>query len=300
VTHSRFFTRLRSAFTLIELLVVIAIIAILIGLLLPAVQKVRDAAARTQSTNNLKQMTLATHNCNDTFKLLPPAVGGFPYTYNVQASPPATTPPAYQGTVFYFLLPYIEQQNLYNQIPQYSFNNTGQVVKTYVAPGDPSVPATGISNFNNFGTTGQLGATSYFANAFVFQLLPNFNNYWSTPQARIPATMNDGTSNTIGFAEHFGNCQQAAYAWSNSNPASGGWSAGNANPYLPFIINFTQPQIGATIATCNFPQCQGFSAGGILVSLMDGSVKLVSQGVTNYSWSAALTPSGGEVFDSSW
>src|SRR5579884_2313040 len=93
-------------FTLIELLVVIAIIAILIALLVPAVQKVREAAARTQCENNLKQLALATHNCNDQFKVLPPVFGWYPSTNNGVSG-------GGYGTVLFHLLPYIEQQNLY-------------------------------------------------------------------------------------------------------------------------------------------------------------------------------------------
>src|SRR5437667_12747691 len=95
--------RKRAAFTLMELLVVIAVIGILVGLLLPAVQRARDAANRTQSLNNLKQMSLACIQCNDNYHVLPPGVGWFPrFTGN-------PGPPSNQGTVFYFLLPYLEQ-----------------------------------------------------------------------------------------------------------------------------------------------------------------------------------------------
>src|SRR5262249_31003240 len=136
---SRVKHRTTSAFTLIELLVVIAIIAILIGLLLPAVQKVRAAAARISCTNNLKQLGTAVHNYQATYSKIPqceglaPGMGNNPYTGQPDRNPSGTA-----GTTFFYLLPFVEQDPLYRQAAGDSLNLPGVVVKLFLCPSDPS------------------------------------------------------------------------------------------------------------------------------------------------------------------
>src|SRR5262249_28648551 len=115
-----------SGFTLIELLVVIAIIAVLIGLLLPAVQKIREAAARMTCTNNLKQIGLALHNYHDTNRIFP---AGAVINYNATPIPPSKSAPQCGGdcrgnSMWAVLLPYLEQGNIYNQLSAATNNFT--------------------------------------------------------------------------------------------------------------------------------------------------------------------------------
>ncbi len=303
----RLLGRMRG-FTLIELLVVIAIIAILIGLLLPAVQKVREAAARTQSKNNLKQMSLALHNMNDTMGKLPCIANYYPSGGNAWASGWSQGPAAY-GNIFYHLLPYIEQDNVYKRVVWYDSTWAGNYingaqVKTYQAPGDPSLPAQGVVSDG----WGNVPAISYAANTGVF----DGANGWSSSStaggyARIPATFQDGTSNTIVFGERYYQCTYwgSTHHLSRTDQAQGSWaqwgnSAGIASNYME--TQNAAPQVGIpyTSSNCYGLYYQGFSLAGCNVGLGDGSVRTVSPGVSGLTFSNALNPQDGNVLGSDW
>jgi prepilin-type N-terminal cleavage/methylation domain-containing protein len=273
--------RRRSAFTLIELLVVIAVIAILIGLLLPAVQKVREAAARTQDSNNFKQMGLALHNCNDTYGILPPVYNNFP---NPNGS---MGPPAGMGTLQYFLLPFLEQQNVYNSVAMTSDNCSNIPLKVFMSPGDPTMPANGLVTMMGM----PYGGCSYASNYVVFGNQPGGT-------AKIPSTFTDGTSNTIVFGERFTVCGGMAVGWQMGmcgNPPTWPYYYTQAD-YLSLML----PQIAPNVNACDPMRLQSPFSGGLLVGLGDGSVRMVSAGVSQYSWNLALNPSDGLTLDSSW
>ncbi len=226
-------SRFWGGFTLIELLVVIAIIAILIGLLLPAVQKVREAAARTSSQNNLKQMMLGLHNCNDTFGHCPPCHGTYPMSGN-GLNWQADVVPSNFGTIHFHILPFIEQGNLHmdpsvspNDGPGGNGSNSWRIhapVKVYQAPNDPSLPASGLqSAWDN------RGATSYTFNWHCFG--GGWGDDWqSGGRFSIPRSYPDGTSNIIGIFERYSICGGPPGTWDSTRYVARIWNEDGQQP----------------------------------------------------------------------
>lgn len=283
----------RRGFTLIELLVVIAIIATLIAMLLPAVQKVRDAADVTVSLNNLRQLGLAANLLNTTYKMLPPGVGTYPQGSSRSAN------------VFVFMLPQMDQQNLYNQYfslgvyanpkaPVTTATQTADaianVVGVLVAPNDTSLTATNLVGSN--------GATSYAANGFVFSGdtgTATTCNLSTVPVAVIPKTMGDGASNTILFMERSGVCTgPSGHYWGSlTNTAAGTDGVVQMNTNVPVC----RPTKGS--AVCADPQ--GHAPSGISISLADGSARTVNDVVAaGTTWSLLLWPNDGTSIPTGW
>jgi prepilin-type N-terminal cleavage/methylation domain-containing protein/prepilin-type processing-associated H-X9-DG protein len=319
--------RRRSAFTLVELLVVIAIIGILIGLLLPAVQKIRAAAARTQCLNNLKQIVLALHNYNDTLGSLPPS-RNYPTNHSFSAHAR--------------ILPYLEQQNVYDTITfSLPWNGPandlprGTVLKVFLCPADndAEVPdGWGATNYRaNEGTSLVFGYKKSDPAGVNANMPPPNGPFFADSKVRL-TDIKDGLSNTAAFSEHIIGDFSNAIATLNgdtfqpgtypstpdqamadcagidyTNLAFQGRSTVGA-PWLQGYHSTTSYYHSAPPGSrsCMFPPnrimttANSKHTNGVNVGLCDGSVRFVPYAISLTTWRALGTRDDGDLLGPDW
>jgi hypothetical protein len=295
--HRKHFVR--PGVNLVELVVVLGILALMVGLLLPAVQGVREEAARTQSANQLRQIGLAYHHwCDPT----------------TQRSMPTGTDAGY-GSVFTNLLPYLEQPELAHGHPIPGAggqpNQSLRIVRNYMNTSDPSYAERSRRDAQDPG-----GDCSYAVNSLV---------------RRLPVqglTIPDGASQTILFSERYSQCKTVRVLWSTSGSKCYDMSSGTAvevtcalasltarratfsdASYADEYLPFRDPGTGQTIAPspgvmfqsrpkldeCDYRTVQGVSPRGLTVCLGDASVRLLTKGMSADVYWSAVTPAGHEV-----
>jgi prepilin-type N-terminal cleavage/methylation domain-containing protein len=303
--------RNRTAFTLIELLVVIAIIAVLIGLLLPAVQKVRELANRATCENNQKQLSIAVNSFHTTNNVLPPAWWWDPNAPGMCCASwvdPSGSVGGGTGSLHFFLLPHIEQDNLFAQ-GKTSTSQTNvawrNVVKTYVCPSDFTSGTwpngTGINTNNANGPRPSMASTNYAGNVWVFTPRP----------LNILQAVPDGTSNTVFFCEIYQNCNNHADgpAWAWIEPWQGppsvdvamfGCPSSGYGSCRDYNQGGTAFQLAPTLTNCVYTTIQTPHPMGMVVGMGDGSVRVVSSGISTHTWELACYPRDGQVLPSDW
>ncbi|HEY7330784.1 MAG TPA: DUF1559 domain-containing protein [Gemmataceae bacterium] len=323
--HLRYRPRGRTAFTLVELLVVIAIIAVLVGLLLPAVQKVREASARAQCQNNLKQQIVATIHCADTYQNeLPPAYYFFPL-----GTPTAN--PNVIGSPMVWILPFVEQQNLFQLIQaqfaaggalnnaagvpngqNWNSANATDIIKVYQCPSDATIKATG-------GNTGSV--VSYGYNGQVFGTItttpgsPTVTSYAVTLYApglhgmpggtKIPRDITDGMSNTIFIIERLADCGGTINRWAGMGGSSTPLIGSTYNSALSVAVGcspalvLTQFNI-SNEANCTYHQPSSSHTSAMLTALGDGSVRILNQGMAQVTFNTAMVPNDGLSLGPDW
>jgi type II secretory pathway pseudopilin PulG len=283
----------RAGFTVIEVFVVCAILAVLLALLLPAIQRVREIALKTESTNNLRQLIFAT------LQSLPDNQNIFPDVTGAPNDSPQRT------SVHIYILPYLEQGGIYTEyISKQSGSMSNEfAIKLFYSPSDQT-----IAQSNN------PGHTSYPLNGCLF-----------VGDVSIDSGVLDGTSNTIAFAEHYGfGCGSVAYAWNVNSlsyisfpPQTNGGiviskirRATFADPFLDDIIpqnilpGLPAPsgtfQTRPKLADCDPRLAQTPHASGMLVALADGSVRTLAPDMKPETYWAAVTPAGNEPLGGDW
>lgn len=297
----------RRAFGLIELLVIIAIIALLIAFLVPAFGKVREAANRVSTVNNLKMAGLAVHNYHDTYRRMPDAYA------------PGGQYPNADKTLWFHLLPYLEQDNAYN-----ADSADAAVVEPYCSPDDPyNTDRKGKLNLS--GNIRIFGYQTYTAEKCndVGKALKVLD-----PKTTVKANLTfprivDGTSNTFMAATRLSTCDKDAkgnpvHTLINGDPGttSGGFYAAAAVSAKPNTLyaavpdimyqespkDFDDRAVGESIKCINNPSgvAHSFRLTGLLTALCDGSVRTVTPKMSPATFARALCPGDGNVLGEDW